>query len=132
MSCPLFEPTERLPWRRWEGRFLPPLGAPHAGLCHAGEVPTAAPDADLLDCCNLGYARGRCGRFSGTGPDAWRFTIAREDAGSVEIAWLAERDCLPAAQGLAVYDRRSGRWLDADRREPILQSQLEAFLRTVA
>src|SRR6056297_2004983 len=53
MSCPHFEPKQRLPWERWKGRFRPPLGALHEGLCRVnGEAETPPPEL-LLECCNM-------------------------------------------------------------------------------
>jgi hypothetical protein len=129
MACPLFEPTEKLPWARWKGRFRPPLGSPYRGLCHATAEAAVPPDEVLLDCCNMGYARGRCGRFSGDGPDAMRFEIATADAKIIEVAWLAERNCLPAAQGTAMCDRASDRWLNTQKLGLPLRRQLDAYLR---
>ena len=127
MACPLFEPTERAPWARWQGRYRPPLGAPYAGRCHAHGAPAAAPEHALLDCCNMGYARGRCPQFNPAGPDATRFEIARQTTDELEIAWLAERNCLPAASGVAVFNRRTGSWRHEDELDLPLQRQLQAF-----
>lgn len=76
----------------------------------------------------MGYARDCCERFSG-GPEAMRFEIARADRERVEIAWLAEGDCLPVAQGLATYDRVMGNWLNTQKLGLPLRRQLDAYLR---
>ncbi len=128
MACPLFEPTEKLPWTRWEGRYRPPLGAPHRGLCHADDAPAAPPEAELIDCCNMGYARGRCPRFAATVADAARFEISELSADSVTVRWLAERDCLPVDAGVATLERGAGKWHCAAETPLLLRRQMEAFV----
>ena len=127
MACPLFEPTERISWRAWQGRFRPPLGAPHRGLCHAGAAAEPAPEPLLLDGCNMGYARGCCARLPASAADGIRLEVARLDAEAVEILWLLEKDCLPLEHGRARLDRASGVWGCAPEAPKPLRRQIEAF-----
>lgn len=128
MACPLFEPTQRLPWARWEGRYRPPLGAPYRGLCHADDAPAPPPEAALIDCCNMGYARGRCPRFVEAEADAARFEIREQSADSATVRWLAERDCLPVDAGVATLEREAGKWRCAAVKPLPLRRQIEAFV----
>jgi hypothetical protein len=78
-----------------------PLGESWSGFCRA--LPdTVHPVSDA--CCNLGYARGNCGRFpAGEGPDAVRFTISRHDSAGLGIYYVIERDHHPFAHGALEY-----------------------------
>lgn len=128
MACPLFEPTRKMPWTRWEGRFRPPLGAPYQGLCHAGAEPSTPPEASLTDCCNMGYARGRCALFVAPEADAVRLEIRGYSADSATVRWLSERNCLPVETGTVLLDRIDGRWRCRDEIAPLLRRQIEAFI----
>ena len=102
MSCPYFYPTES-----HGGSALLPLGDSWTGLCHADPARPAIPEDAL--CCNLGYARGQCTRFPDTaGPDAVRFTIAREDSTGVGLYYVIERDHHPFAHGPLEYSYADG------------------------
>lgn len=115
MSCPYFYPTESR-----GGSALLPLGDRWAGLCHTDPVSPAEPQDAL--CCNLGYARGQCTRFpDDAGPDAVRFTIARDDGAAVQVYYVVERDHHPFAHG--PLDAASGG-------APLLQRQAAAYLES--
>ena len=87
MACPLFLPSEPL------------AGTPHFdGVC-AADPNASIPAGTLQSCCNPGYARGRCERASGAPSDAFRFLVRKQDSGSMEIAWSAERDHHPVSVG---------------------------------
>lgn len=111
----------------------PPLGALYSGLCHAAGEPAPAPPELLTDCCNMGYARGRCPRLEASAAaavgaaDAMRYQIARWDGGSIEVSWLQERGCLPVAHGSATFDRASRKWSGEGSRPTLLRIQLDAF-----
>ena len=78
----------------------------------------------------MGYARGRCPRLKETAADASRFEIARQEGGLVEVLWLLERHCLPAASGRAIYDRRHAALRDADA-PGVVPRQIEVFVRNL-
>jgi hypothetical protein len=117
MSCPYFYPTESR-----GGRALLPLGDRWAGLCHTDPASPAEPQDSLR--CNLGYARGQCTRFpDDAGPDAVRFTIARDDAAGVQLCYVVERDHHPFAHGL--IDSGS-----AEATASLLRQQAAAYLES--
>jgi hypothetical protein len=101
MACPYFDPIERRS-NACEGRdAMLPLGDSWAGLCRAiPDHPAPPEDTSLRTLCNIGYARGACSRFPAEdGPDAVRFTIARDAGDTVGIAYVVERDHHPFAHG---------------------------------
>src|SRR5262245_11359060 len=84
MSCPHFYPTESR-----GGSALFPLLDSWAGLCHANREEPSRPENTLA--CNLGYARGRCARFTDDGsPDAVRFTISEHNAEGLRLYYVIE------------------------------------------
>ena len=118
MACPCFEPQSLLPWGQWPGKYRPPLGRPHAGICRAAPHEPYDPKGELLILgCNLGYARARCDRVPKDGPEAVRFALAP----SGHVRWVWERDHLPVDHGTVRRGDLSGRGRVLDR-------QLEAFI----
>ena len=109
-------------WPAWRGRFRPPLGRPHSGTCRAEPPNPILPDAELLmDCCNVGYARGRCERVPAAADDAVRFSHGP----SGEVRWSFERNHLPAHYGTTVPGEESGQG-------SVLDSQIAAFAAAIA
>jgi hypothetical protein len=56
--------------------------------------------------CNHGYARGECPRHphaAAAVPDAYRFTVLREQANELTLRYVAEREHYPAASGDVLY-----------------------------
>jgi hypothetical protein len=105
MSCPYFEPVApRAPRAPAENATLP-LGDEWAGLCRAQPDQASEPDeANLRMLCNLGYARGACGRFPSTdGPDAARFTLLEDNGTTLRLYYVLERDHQPHAHGALEY-----------------------------
>lgn len=75
-----------------------PLGAFWSGTCHATEPCTHPDEETQLDCCNFGYARGRCPHFQGESEaDAVRFT--RRGA---ESLFILEKEHAPLRFGQLV------------------------------
>ena len=94
MACPCFFPLERLEGSH--GRA--PLGDLYMGDCRAGGHPD---QSRLRECCNFGYARGRCPAFPGGElPDAVRFALAADSGSSVRILWSRELNHLPHSNGV--------------------------------
>ena len=94
MACPYFVPQQKAPH---PSRPLPartPLGALYGGACDADAL--HQPDADeLYDCCNVGYARGRCSHFPETAEaDAVRFSLHRD-----KLLYVLEREHAPVRFG---------------------------------
>src|SRR5579862_5843145 len=84
MACPYFSPVERLALAT--GKRLPaaPLGDTWSGVCRAAPLDEWRPDAGTAQqLCNFGYARERCARVPGDGPDAVRFSVANDRDGLI-------------------------------------------------
>ena len=122
LACPCFEPTARLPWSDWPGKFRPPLGAPCEGICRADAAQPYRPGGQLLlTGCNLGYARDRCDRVPTESPDAVRFVYAGPDM----VRWVLETDHRPVAHGVSENGASAGRGRVLDR-------QLKAYRSAVS
>src|SRR5438270_4405060 len=106
MACPYFYPAGQIAWPHAPKL---PLGDAYNGLCHADPGRPADPDrAALTDCCNLGYARGRCARFPmDAGPDAVRFSVVDDGEGFIRIYWVREKDHRPFDHGPLDYSRET-------------------------
>ncbi len=124
MACPFFRPTSVLePGVRGES-LRPPLGELYRGGCAASDDESFEPPEDQLrDCCNMGYAEGRCRRLPPErDADALRFTIASADEAQLEIRWSTERNHLPVSAGVLQWNRRGAQW-----RQPPLRSDVGAL-----
>ena len=108
MACPHFEPVRH----RAQAGTLLPLRDFWFGVCHADEA-GFEPDEHLLsECCNMGYARGKCARFpEAAGPDAVRFTIARDADQKILVRFATEKDHHPHAQGSLEFSRAAGKFV---------------------
>jgi hypothetical protein len=102
MPCPYFHPSVQL---AWPNAPRLPLGDAYNGRCEADPALPADPDpVTLRDCCNLGYARGKCARFpDAAGPDAIRFAVTADTGGAIRIYWVRERDHEPFDYGPLEY-----------------------------
>ena len=82
------------------GRWIDPPRLPlvdaHDGVCEAAAA-TWEPDLETLkECCNFGYARGRCAHFpAGASFDAVRFSMN----GAGEVRYVLEKDYAPLEHG---------------------------------
>jgi hypothetical protein len=105
------------------------LGDAYAGLCHADPAIPADPDpAALKDCCNLGYARGKCARFPSTGgPDAVRFCVIGDADNLIRVYWVREQDHRPFDHGPLEYSRAAEAFTVADV-DAALQQQAHAYV----
>lgn len=93
MSCPFFLPLERFD-AGIAARF--PLGEPYRGECHVSAEAHTPDDATLLASCNMGYAAGRCPRFTASeGPDAVRFAMGHGET----IRYAREKNHYPFDAG---------------------------------
>jgi len=76
----------------------------------------------------MGYARGRCPRYSCDGAgDAVRFLISNDQAGLVRIEYVVERDHHPHQRGSFEYHRAAA-ILDPPTGNPQLDRQALAFI----
>jgi hypothetical protein len=101
MACPHFYAVKMRSQTDHSRTAMLPLGDAWEGVCRAvpGQ-PSEPDDTTLLTLCNLGYARGCCGRFpEDDGPDAVRFTIAGDDAAGLHLYYVLERNHHPLAHG---------------------------------
>lgn len=90
-------------WSSWTARLRPPLGAPHDGVCRAGSEPVHPEPETLRDCCNMGYASGRCARFREGEGEGVRFAVA-DAGGSGCVRWLVEAEGLPVRTGVVTVE----------------------------
>lgn len=109
----------------------PPLGALYRGSCVAKGIKAEPPDADTLSSrCNFGYARLTCGCFpNGPGPDAVRFSIAKDDGRRVDIRFTVEQDHRPERHGRLEFDREGETWSGVEA-DTVLYDQAQAYLKS--
>ena len=126
MPCPYFYPLGQI---AWPNAPKLPLGDAYSGLCQADPALATDPDpAALTDCCNLGYARGRCARFpADKGPDAVRFSVVHDSDNVVGIYWVREKNHRPFDHGPLEYSRGSEAFT-AVGLDPALRQQAHAYV----
>jgi hypothetical protein len=124
VACPHFEPTKH----RADSGTLLPLRDFWFGVCHADEGGFEPDERLLSDCCNMGYARGKCARFpQAPGPDAVRFTIARDSDQRILVSFAVERDHRPHSQGSLEFSRTAGTF-GAAGPDPLIKKQAGAYV----
>lgn len=128
MACPFFAPSRRLENTDWVRPPRYPLGDLFRGTCHASAPDIS--DGHQDECCNFGYARGRCDRFPGDGaPDAVRFSIIEETPAKLLVVYVVEKDHAPAEFGTLEYAVEDAR-LDGPVISDVLVQQARAFLES--
>ena len=124
MACPYFFATHccvETPTRPM------PLGDFYQGECRARAEAYLPDESRLKKLCNLGYARNACPRFpQDAGPDAVRFSVAREKEDQFLIRYVQERDHLPWEHGSLSYCV-SERGFLKPHANPILNRLAEAY-----
>jgi hypothetical protein len=126
VACPYFEPTKL----SVDAKTLRPLRNFWSGLCHAEPAqPLEQTDRHVLsECCNMGYARGKCSRFpEASGPDAVRFTVVRDAGRMVVVSFAVEKNHLPYAQGLLEYSREEQLFV-VSHPNRLIEQQARAYL----
>jgi hypothetical protein len=105
------------------------LGDAYAGRCQADPAFPAEPDSSTLrDCCNLGYARGKCARFpDAAGPDAVRFAVTADAGDSLRIYWVRERSHEPFDHGPLEYSVAAQAFA-ASAADPAVERQAAAYV----
>jgi len=128
VACPYFYPVDRLDDGTWMKPPRLPLGALYRGLCHSVEGQQFEPDARAArECCNTGYARGKCARFPDHAvTDALRFSIEADANGVIEVVFVLEAGWSPARFGRAQWIRGALRCEEA--LDPVLRRQMEVFI----
>ena len=127
MACPFFAPSRRLENTGWVRPPRYPLGDLFSGACHA-----TAPDlaeGHQEDCCNFGYARGRCDRFPTGSADAVRFSVTDETPSRVLLVFVVEKDHAPVEHGTLEYVIDGAR-LGGPTISDVLVQQGRAFLES--
>lgn len=115
---------------RVDAKMLRPLRNFWSGMCHAEPAqPFEQFDERVLsECCNMGYARGKCARFSETcGPDAVRFTVVRDAERMILVSFAVEKNHLPYAQGVLQYSR-GGQSFVVNHPNRLIEQQARAYL----
>jgi hypothetical protein len=132
MSCPYFRPVERRAGNWGPRETMMPLGGVWTGSCSARPGESWTPDEiRLRRLCNLGYARNGCDRFpQESGADAVRFTILGDDAITLRVYYVVERDHHPAAHGPLDYRMAEGRFEPAVDVGEIVLCQALAYVET--
>jgi hypothetical protein len=127
MACPYFYPVERFDEKAWPKHPRLPLGDPYVGLCRADPMRERRPDdAVLRDYCNLGYARGRCPQFPGSGPDALRFSVVGDRHRLLRIFYVLEKEHATVEHGTLEYSEETREFL-VGHSNRIIEQQAGAY-----
>ena len=130
MACPYFMPTQKSDGSAWLHPSRLPLGSGWEGHCTAPGHEGAIPDSpNLREGCSLGYAT-TCPRLPPVRAwDAIRFAVAGENESKVSVAYVCERNHLPAEHGSLEYRVHDGVWaaLHPDKR---IQKMAECFVES--
>ena len=107
---------------------LLPLRDFWAGVCHAESAAFEPDERVLHECCNMGYARGKCSRFpSGSGPDTVRFAITADSGQMILVSFATEKDHYPHSHGVLEFSRAAGKFQTANA-DSLLEKQAGAYL----
>ena len=115
---------------RVDAKTLRPLRNFWSGTCHSEAAqPFEQTDEHVLsDCCNMGYARGKCSRYpEANGPDAVRFTVVRDAERMILVSFAVEKNHLPYAQGLLEYSRAEQAFV-VNHPNRLIEQQARAYL----
>ena len=128
MACPFFAPSRRLENTVWVRPPRYPLGDLFSGTCHASASNLTEGHHD--ECCNFGYARGRCDRFpGGAAADAVRFSVTDDTPTKLLVVYVVEKDHAPAEHGTLEYAIDES-LLNGPKISNILAQQARAFLES--
>ncbi len=128
MACPFFVPSRRLENAGWVRPPRYPLGDLFSGTCHASASNLTEGHHD--ECCNFGYARGRCDCFpGGDAADAVRFSVTEDTPNRLSVVYVVEKDHAPAEHGTLEYLIADAR-LDGPLISDVLVQQARAFLES--
>jgi hypothetical protein len=128
VACPFFAPSRRLENTVWIRPPRYPLGDLFSGTCHASA--SSLTEGRLDECCNFGYARGRCDRFpGGSAPDAVRFSVTDDTAERLLVVYVVEKEHAPVEHGTLEYAVEDAR-LDGAYLSEVLAQQARAFLES--
>jgi hypothetical protein len=130
MACPYFFPVARFESSPWSVPPRLPLGDAFAGECRAPNCSGQPEESRMREVCNVGYGRTVCEQFppDSSASDAIRFHIAKDDGKVIQIQYVFERECWPAARG--TIESVAAQELALPIADEILRRQAEAFLES--
>lgn len=129
MACPYFEP-QRVTATPQHGNARLPLIQEYDGVCRAAGEPFAAPEEHRFAACNHGYSRGKCEHFpSDETRSAFRYTVAKDSDGVLEIICIEECDYAPVNWRVTRYLTESGT-LEPEIGERCMRAQVIAFCQS--
>jgi hypothetical protein len=126
VACPYFFPTERITLN-WPFPARLPLGAGFSGTCHAGFDERVPSEGELLEFCNMGYARGCTSMPKNRSADGVRFAVARDEGERIILHYVSECGHAPVEYGRLEYNCTENRWA-APLRNCCLQRQAECYM----
>ena len=128
MACPYFYPVARID--RGAGARALPLGDAWSGSCEADpDRPSIPAEGALIPLCNLGYPEG-CPHFPRNGAaDGVRFSVSRDQNGTVRIQYVIEKAHQPVEHGPLAYSRETHSFL-VRHRDRVVQKQAEAYVES--
>lgn len=133
MACPLFYPAQKLESAAASRISGTPLGDAYEGECCARQDGHRPAEDELLQFCNLGYARKKCPRFpADLGPDAVRFCISHDEEERFVIRYVQERDHQPWQHGWLEYDVAGRKFIEPHLNRIVnrlAEAYAEAYLR---
>jgi len=141
LACPYFMPVAKLENGSWPHPARLPLGCGWTGHCTAAGHENETPTQDILEAfCNLGYATGCSWAPAQRLWDSVRFSVSappsaageRTGARPLQLAYICERNHLPAAHGELEFDLAQSVWLrrhDDARIQKMAECFLEAYLK---
>jgi hypothetical protein len=128
-------PTRKLDDGVWPHPSRLPLGCGWEGHCtapgHEGAVPAAS---RLHEECSLGYASNCPHMPVERAWDAIRFAVSREHDSRIWVAYVCERNHLPAEHGNLEYRVHDGQWTNCHpdgRVQKMAECFLESWLQRV-
>jgi hypothetical protein len=132
LACPFFMPTRKLDGGEWPHPARLPLGFGWEGHCTAPGNQGVTPDLQRLhDECSLGYASACPHLPKERAWDAVRFAVLSENESRVLLAYVCERNHLPAEHGsleLKVQERTWAKSHADARVQKMAQCFVEAWL----
>jgi hypothetical protein len=127
MACPYFFPITRHDAELWPHRRRLPLGDGFSGRCTSPGHEFTPSDAELGECCNLGYA-SQCRHLPvERQADAVHFCIGRDQDGIVQVCWVMVKDHASAGHGTLEFERTSRTWRARHDSETV-QQMAECYL----
>lgn len=130
MACPFFMPTRKLHGGAWLHPARLPLGCGWEGYCTAPGHEGTSPDLARVEKeCSLGYAAGCPNLPKQRAWDAIRFAVSSENESRVLLAYVCEKDHLPAEHGNLEFQIGARGWISRHS-DVRVQKMAECFLES--